>query len=60
MFTAIARQGFELCGARERPSQAVDQHNERPLEPLLPGFICASAAMNRARRPDPAACRVTT
>jgi DNA-binding NtrC family response regulator len=47
MFLAVARQGFELCGARERPSQAVEQLNERPLEPLLPGFICASAAMNR-------------
>jgi len=47
MFTAIARQGFELCGVRERPPQAVEQGGERPLEPLLPGFICASAAMNR-------------
>lgn len=46
-FAAVARQGFALCGARERPSQAVEQTNERPLEPLLPGFICASAAMNR-------------
>ena len=46
MFTAVARQGFELCGARERPAQAVEPSNERPLEPLLPGFICASAAMN--------------
>ncbi|HYN64456.1 MAG TPA: sigma-54 dependent transcriptional regulator [Candidatus Limnocylindrales bacterium] len=47
MFAAIARQGFELCGVRERPPQAVEQINERPLEPVLPGFICASAAMNR-------------
>ena len=47
MFAAIARQGFELCGVRERPPQAVEQINERPLELLLPGFICASAAMNR-------------
>ena len=47
MFTAIARQGFELCGARERPAPRVDQINERPLEPLLPGFICASSAMHR-------------
>jgi hydrogenase-4 transcriptional activator len=47
MFAAVARQGFELCGARERPSQAVEQGSERPLEPLFPGFICASAAMNR-------------
>ena len=47
MFSAVARQGFELCGARERPAQVVEQPNERPLEPLLPGFVCASAAMNR-------------
>jgi DNA-binding NtrC family response regulator/tetratricopeptide (TPR) repeat protein len=47
MFTAVARQGFELCSVRERPPQAVEQVNERPIEPLLPGFICASAAMNR-------------
>ena len=47
LFAAVARQGFELCGARERPPLAVEQINERPLEPLLPGFICASAAMNR-------------
>ena len=47
MFAAVARQGFELCGARERPRKAVEPINERPLEPLLPGFVCASAAMNR-------------
>jgi DNA-binding NtrC family response regulator/tetratricopeptide (TPR) repeat protein len=47
MFAAVARQGFELCGARERPRRAVEQINERPLAPLLPGFICASAAMTR-------------
>ena len=47
MFSAVARQGFELCGARERPTQPTDQAAERSLEPLLPGFICASVAMNR-------------
>jgi DNA-binding NtrC family response regulator/tetratricopeptide (TPR) repeat protein len=47
MFSAVARQGFDLCGARERPAQPVDPAIERSLEPLLPGFICASAAMNR-------------
>ncbi len=47
MFTAISRQGFDLCGARERPSQTVDQQPGRSLEPLLPGFICAGPAMNR-------------
>jgi DNA-binding NtrC family response regulator len=47
MFTAVSRQGFELCGARERPGQAVEPSGARSLEPLLPGFVCASAAMNR-------------
>jgi DNA-binding NtrC family response regulator/tetratricopeptide (TPR) repeat protein len=46
MFASVARQGFELCGARERPFAAADG-GERPLEPLLPGFICASGAMSR-------------
>jgi DNA-binding NtrC family response regulator len=47
MLAAVARQGFELCGVRERPPQAAEQAMERSLEPLLPGFICASAAMSR-------------
>ena len=47
MFAAVARQGFELCGVRERPPQVVEPTAERPLDLLLPGFICASAAMNR-------------
>jgi len=47
MFSAVTRQGFELCGARERPAQVAEQAAERSLEPLLPGFVCASAAMNR-------------
>jgi hydrogenase-4 transcriptional activator len=48
MTAAIARQGFELCEARERPTRVVDAGGmERSLEPLLPGFLCASAAMTR-------------
>jgi DNA-binding NtrC family response regulator/tetratricopeptide (TPR) repeat protein len=47
MLASIARQGFELCGLRDRPPQAVEPVGERPLDPLLPGFICASPAMNR-------------
>ena len=47
-------RGSSCAALRERPAQAVEQANERPLEPLLPGFICASAAMNRLSRPDPA------
>ena len=47
MMAAVARQGFDLCGARENGSAAADPVTERPLEPLLPGFVCASAAMYR-------------
>jgi DNA-binding NtrC family response regulator len=44
---AVLRQGFDLCAARDRPVEAVGGVIERPLEPLLPGFVCASAAMQR-------------
>ena len=47
MCAAVARQGFELCAARERPAPAAPAEGERRLELLLPGFICASAAMTR-------------
>ncbi len=47
MMAAVARQGFDLCGVRDRTSTTVDNTTERPLEPLLPGFLCASAAMVR-------------
>ena len=44
---AVLRQGFELCSARERPVEPAPGAIERSLEPLLPGFVCASAAMQR-------------
>ncbi len=44
---AVLRQGFDLCLARERPPDLQPGSVERPLEPLLPGLICASAAMQR-------------
>jgi DNA-binding NtrC family response regulator len=47
MFAAVARQGFDLCGVRERPPQTLEPTAERPLDLLLPGFICASVAMTR-------------
>jgi len=47
MFTAVAKQGFDLCGARDQGGHRVEQDGARSLEPLLPGFICASAAMTR-------------
>ena len=43
----MLRQGFELCQARERPVERRAGDVERQLEPLLPGFVCASAAMQR-------------
>jgi hydrogenase-4 transcriptional activator len=43
---AVLRQGFDLCLARDRQPDAAAAL-ERPLEPLLPGFVCASAAMQR-------------
>jgi hydrogenase-4 transcriptional activator len=45
--SAVLRQGFELVSARERPIEAVPGQVERQLEPLIPGFVCASAAMQR-------------
>ena len=44
---AVLRQGFDLCSARERPLEIASGAVERALEPLLPGFVCASAAMQR-------------
>jgi DNA-binding NtrC family response regulator/tetratricopeptide (TPR) repeat protein len=44
---AVLRQGFELCNARERPAEPAPGAIERSLEPLLPGFVCASGAMQR-------------
>ncbi len=44
---AVMRQGFELCQARERTPELLPGTLERQLEPLLPGFVCASAAMQR-------------
>ncbi len=43
----MLRQGFELCQARERGPEPGAVALERQLEPLLPGFVCASAAMQR-------------
>jgi DNA-binding NtrC family response regulator len=47
MLCAVLRQGFDLCTARERPVEVASGAIERPLEPLLPGFVCSSAAMQR-------------
>jgi len=47
MIGAVARQGFALCAARDRPSTSAGLAIDRSLEPLLPGFLSASAAMTR-------------
>jgi len=47
MIAAVSRQGFALCAARERTSLPVGVTVDRSLEPLLPGFLSASAAMTR-------------
>jgi len=47
LLCAVLRQGFELCAARERPVEPAPGAIERQIEPLLPGFVCASAALQR-------------
>src|SRR5439155_17509659 len=47
MIAAVARQGFALCAARDRSLPPVDLAVDRSLEPLLPGFLTASAAMTK-------------
>jgi DNA-binding NtrC family response regulator/tetratricopeptide (TPR) repeat protein len=47
MITGVARQGFALCAARDRPEPPAGPPVDRSLEPLLPGFVSASAAMSR-------------
>jgi hydrogenase-4 transcriptional activator len=47
MIAAITTQGFDLCAARQRPAAQAEAVHEQPLEPLLPGFLCASPAMMR-------------
>jgi DNA-binding NtrC family response regulator/tetratricopeptide (TPR) repeat protein len=47
MIATVARQGYALCAARDRSATVVGAAVDRSLEPLLPGFLCASAAMGR-------------
>jgi DNA-binding NtrC family response regulator/tetratricopeptide (TPR) repeat protein len=47
MLAAVARQGFALCAARQRSDAPEAQQGDKALEPLLPGFLSASPAMNR-------------
>jgi DNA-binding NtrC family response regulator/tetratricopeptide (TPR) repeat protein len=47
MIGTVARQGFALCAARDRSVAPTGLAADRSLEPLLPGFLSASAAMTR-------------
>jgi hydrogenase-4 transcriptional activator len=47
MIAAVAQQGFELCAARDRSVVPPGIDVGHTLEPLLPGFLTASAAMAR-------------
>jgi hydrogenase-4 transcriptional activator len=47
MIAAVAQQGFALCEARDRSTSPVGLPLDPSLEPLLPGFLSASAAMAR-------------
>jgi hydrogenase-4 transcriptional activator len=47
MIAAVARQGFALCAARDRSAGTIGPAADPSLEPLLPGFLSASAAMTR-------------
>ncbi len=47
MIATVARQGYDLCAARDRSAIEVGTAVDRSLEPLLPGFLSASAAMSR-------------
>jgi hydrogenase-4 transcriptional activator len=47
MMAAVARQGFALCGSRERAAQPTDSRALASLDAVMPGFVSASAAMTR-------------
>ncbi len=47
MIVTVARQGYALCAARGRSAEPAGVAIDRSLEPLVPGFLCASAAMSR-------------
>jgi hydrogenase-4 transcriptional activator len=47
MILAVARQGYALCAARDRSAEPAGVTIDQSLEPLVPGFLCASTAMSR-------------
>jgi transcriptional regulator with GAF, ATPase, and Fis domain len=47
MIATVARQGYALCAARDRSDSQVGPTADPALEPLLPGFLSASAAMSK-------------
>ena len=42
MIAAIAAQGFDLCALDSALRRPAEIAHEQRLEPLLPGFLCAS------------------
>ncbi len=47
MIGAVARQGFDICAARDRTARPAAFAGDQPLEALVPGFVCNSEAMGR-------------
>jgi DNA-binding NtrC family response regulator/tetratricopeptide (TPR) repeat protein len=47
MIATVARQGFALCAARDRSVSPAGPTLDHSLEPVLPGFLSASAVMSR-------------
>ncbi len=47
MIAAVSRQGFALCGTRERAAQPAGSRALQTLDAVMPGFVSASAAMTR-------------
>ena len=47
MVGAVARQGFALCRTRDRAAQPRETGAQMTLDAIMPGFVCASAAMAR-------------
>jgi hydrogenase-4 transcriptional activator len=47
MVGAVARQGFALCRTRDRAAQPRESRVQTTLDAIMPGFVCASAAMAR-------------
>ncbi|MBE3134049.1 MAG: sigma 54-interacting transcriptional regulator [Acidobacteria bacterium] len=47
MIGAVVRQGFDICAARDRTTRPLEITADKPLESLIPGFVCSSETMRR-------------